>query len=276
MKYVFYIIFGGLLVIGLIAALAMGLLVRLSRPDSATATAVPDTQVTFNGISFNIPVGLGGRTSNEVIQSQDSYAQLWPSHTRSILGNYPLTDTVYQPQIQVFLTQDYAQMSPDAAAVIDDLRTTLQSQAWSATDPLPYLPLTRTAAQTFHTQENFLTFINGSGLRYVTLYSQAAFPVQKLSQLELLYTFQGLSGDGKYYVSVTMPIRLDYVTVSETDASPFPEDGIPFNWDNPDPAQYPEYLAQAVAMINHPNNPINPSLEMLDALVQSIALGVEQ
>jgi hypothetical protein len=92
----------------------------------------------------------------------------------------------------------------------------------------------------------------------------------------LLYTFQGLSSDGKYYVSIVMPVSLEYVTVDEATDSPFPEHGIPFNWDNPNPEDYPNYLEKAVGMLSHKNNPFNPSLEVLDTLVQSLAVGVEQ
>jgi hypothetical protein len=279
MKHAVYIIVGSLLALGLVIVLVLGLGMGLFFPARqstfSTVTTLTDTEITFLGTTFTIPAGLGDQAFSEIIQPSDGFFTTWPTHTRSILENYPLTDTIAQPRILVFSTSEYTQLSPDAAAIIEDLRTTLQSHELAAADPLPYLPLER-AQQVFHAQEKFLSFQNGNGLRYLTQYSQAAFPVQNLSHLELLYTFQGLSSDGKYYVSVILPVRLEYVTVDEADDSPFPEHGIPFNWDNPNPAQYPDYLDKAVSMLNHSNNPFNPSLETLDALVQSILVGVEQ
>ena len=269
MKNRFTIVIVSLLVICLVAVLAA------IRPSSETTDTPKDTEINYLGTDFIIPTELGDRALNEVIQQSTDYANTWPSHTRSILENYPLKDTTYQPQILVFSTQEYEQLSPDAVTAVNELQDILKTQQFPTDGTLPFLPLQR-AAQVLHTQEKFVSFINGHGIRYVTLYSQAAFPVQNLSHMELLYTYQGLSSDGKYYVSIILPVSLEYVTVDEATDSPFPEHGIPFNWDNPNPEEYPNYLEEAVAMLSHKNNPFTPSLEVLDKLVQSLAVGVEQ
>ncbi|MBK9924364.1 MAG: helix-turn-helix transcriptional regulator [Anaerolineales bacterium] len=282
MKQRFYIIIGSVLAIVLVAGLVW---VKLNpnivtNPPTETATSaetasVTGTEINYLGTDFIIPSELGDRALNEVIQQSTDFANTWPAHTRSILENYPLKDTTYQPQIRVFSTQDYVQMSPEAEAMVNELQGIVKTQQFQADKMLPFLPIQR-AAQVMHTQEKFVSFINGKGVRYITLYSQAAFPIQNLSHMELLYTFQGLSSDGKYYVSIVMPVNLKYVTVDEATDSPFPEHGIPFNWDNPNPEDYPNYLEKAVVMLSHKNNPFNPSLEVLDELVQSLAVGVEQ
>ena len=276
MQQRFYIIIGSVLAIILVVALVW---VKLSpnivnNPPTETAS-VAGTEINYLGTDFIIPPGLGDRALNEVIQQSTDFANTWPSHTRSILENYPLKDTTYQPQIRVFSTQEYVQMSPDAEAMVNELQDIVKTQQAQTDKTLPFLP-TQRSAQVMHTQEKFVSFVNGKGIRYITLYSQAAFPIQNLSHMELLYTFQGLSSDGKYYVSIVMPVNLEYVTVDEATGSSFPENGIPFNWDNPNPEDYPNYLAKVVNMLSHKNNPFDPSLEVLDILVQSLAVGIQQ
>lgn len=280
MKHWFTITLGGLLIIFIAVAAVVFLRGKVTAttaptPISPAATSSAGTPITFYASRFNLPPALGTRTLNEVIQASNEYAALWPTHTRAIVADYPLQNTTYQPQIRIFFTEEYAQLSPDAATAIQSLQAILKSQQIQKAEALPYLPLER-SWQVYHAQEKFLSFQNGQGLRYITYYSQAAFPIQKLSYLEPLYTFQGLSDDGKSYVSVTMPLSLDYVTVDENNASPFPDNGIPFNWDNPNPAEYPAYLDQAVVLLNHKNNPFNPSLEVLDTLVQSLLVNISQ
>ena len=275
MKQRFYIMIGSLLAIALIAVAWVKLSPNIVDSPSTVTTTVADTEITYFGTDFTIPSGLGDRALNEVIQQSTDFANTWPAHTRSILENYPLKDTTYQPQVLVFSTQEYEQMSADAVTAVNELQDILNTQQFPTDQTLPFLPIQR-SAQVLHTQEKFVSFINGQGIRYITLYSQAAFPVQNLSHMELLYTFQGLSSDGKYCVSIILPVSLEYVTVDEATDSPFPEHGIPFNWDNPNPEEYPNYLEKAIAMLSHKNNPFNPSLEVLDKLVQSLAVGVEQ
>ena len=71
----------------------------------------------------------------------------------------------------------------------------------------------------------------------------------------MFYTFQGLTSDGKYYVSVRLPIELPRLTGVL----------VPENAD-----RYPGYLTSTIELLNHTDNAFNPSLELLDILVQSL------
>jgi len=237
---------------------------------SATSSDANSADVSYMGTSFTIPLGLANGTHNEIVpraaSSDPTQASLnvWPEHTKIVLQGYPLQGKMYEPQVMVFPADEYQKMSGDPATSMYDARsmiTTLQyiiatgnfpSQP-QVPDRLPALP-DQHAYQVFHTQETMLTFKNGNGIRYITSYSQAAFP--DISS-KLIYSFQGITLDGKYYVSVMMPIEL-------AGLDPAPQNA----------EQYPNYLNTTVDRIRQTGNPFNPSIESLDAMVQSLLVGL--
>ena len=243
---------------------------------SATNPASNSADVSYMGTSFTIPLGLANDTQNEIVpravSSDPNVAALnvWPEHTRIVLQGYPLQGKMYEPQIQVFPADEYQKMSADPAISMYDARsmiTTLQyiiatdnfpsqdADTLPTTNPLPTLPDWH-AQQIFHAQETILSFKNGNGIRYITSYSQAAFPDIGSN---LVYSFQGITLDGKYYLSVMMPIELAGL------------ESMPDSVANPD--QYPNYLNTTVGRLREAGNSLNPSIESLDALVESLLVG---
>ena len=237
---------------------------------SATSSDTNSSDVSYMGTSFTIPLGLANGTQNEIVpraaSSDPTQASLnvWPEHTKIVLQGYPLQGKLYEPQVMVFPADEYQKMSADPATSMYDARsmiTTLQYIIATGNFPaqpqvpdrLPALP-DQHAYQVFHTQETILTFKNGNGIRYITSYSQAAFP--DISS-NLIYSFQGITLDGKYYVSVMMPIEL-------AGLDPAPQNA----------EQYPAYLTTTVDRISQAGESFNPSIETLDAMVQSLLVGL--
>lgn len=246
------------------------LIVTPTLPESpATSLASNSADVSYMGTSFTIPLGLANGTQNEIVpraaSSDPNMAALdiWPEHTRIVLQGYPLQGKMYEPQIMVFPADEYQKMSADPETSMYDARsmiTTLQYIIATGNFPtqpqvpdrLPALP-DQHAYQVFHAQETILSFKNGNGIRYITSYSQAAFP--DISP-NLIYSFQGITLDGKYYVSVMMPIELAGLDPVPTDTD-----------------QYPNYLNTTVGRLRQAGNSFNPSIESLDALVESLLVG---
>ena len=240
---------------------------------SATSPASNSADVSYMGTSFTIPFGLAQGTQNEIVpraaSSDPNVAALnvWPEHIKIVLQDYPLQGKMYEPQILVFPADEYQKMSADPEISMYDARsmiTTLQyiiatdnfpsqdADTLPTTHPLPTLPDWH-AQQIFHAQETILSFKNGNGIRYITSYSQAAFPDIGSN---LIYSFQGITLDGKYYLSVMMPIELAGLEPMPTDTD-----------------QYPNYLNTTVDRLRQAGNSFNPSIESLDALVQSLMVG---
>ena len=229
---------------------------------SATSPASNGTETSYMGTSFTIPFGLANGTQNEIVPqtSPNEPMLVWPTYTKIVLQGYPLQDTLYKPQILIFPADEYQKMSADPAASQGDATTTistlqyiLSTQKFIFQDPLPMLP-DQHAYQLLYAQETILSFKNGSGIRYITSYSQAAYADIGAN---LIYTFQGITPDGKYYVSVMMPIELAGLDPAPTNAE-----------------QYPSYLSTTVDRLRQSGNPFNPSIESLDALVQSLLVGL--
>ncbi|MBC7870379.1 MAG: META domain-containing protein [Chitinophagaceae bacterium] len=164
------------------------------------------------------------------------------------LANYPaLQDNVVR--LQTLLT-DRSDLAPSMAMVAGDNSTGSE---------LPYLPV-QPAAQVIRARAQYVDTGVFSGLSYITVYRQDASP---FLNNEFVYTFQGLSADGMYYVSAIFRLTTDL----------FPETLEP-NFDyEAFITGINDYLTQSVMQLNAatPEN-FTPSLTTFDGVVQSFAL----
>jgi hypothetical protein len=180
-----------------------------------------------------------------------------PQHMILSLQGYPINEHLLQPQIFVYPLADLA-MNEAAGNTAQSLQVLLQER--QAGQVLPYLPLYN-AAQVLHTQVKYLDFKNGQGVRFLTQYDQGPLPV---NNHELLYTYQGLSSDGKYYLAAVLPVNLPGLPAGENMTGDLPAD---FTED------FPAYLADTVAMLNQQlPSAYTPDLSLLDAMIQSIEI----
>jgi hypothetical protein len=151
-------------------------------------------------------------------------------------------------------------MSDFAQEEIEKLQALLQTRPPAPEDPISLLPLIN-AAQVFHAQVKYLDFQNGSGVRYLTQYSQDIFPI--VNQ-HLFYTFQGLTQDGAYYVVAAFAI----------DAAGFPDEPDISDWEAFS-AGYQDYLAATVSQLDAlPSDQFEPDLALLDSVIQSLRVSV--
>ncbi len=180
-----------------------------------------------------------------------------PQYTLLTLQGYPITNHLMQPQIFVYPVKDL-ESNEVAGKVAQSLQTLLQNQQVDQT--LPFLP-PYNAAQVMHAQEKFLDFKNGKGVRFLTEYDQAPLPI---NNHELIYTYQGLTSDGKYYVAAVLPVNLPGLPATENATEALPADFM----DN-----FLKYLADTVDKLNQqPVSAYTPDLSKLDAMMQSIEI----
>jgi hypothetical protein len=116
----------------------------------------------------------------------------------------------------------------------------------SITGEIPVLPYLG-AAQVLQAQPRFLDPVSGAGIRFVTFYAQDAIPITNDG---LFYTYQGLTSDGRYRISLFYPIE-----AKDIPGSTSPEET----------TAYLDGLTSA---------DFTPSLDDLDAMVQSLRVGV--
>jgi hypothetical protein len=68
---------------------------------------------------------------------------------------------------------------------------------------IPVLPPDLCCVQTLRARIAYMNFQNGTGVRFLTDFRGDASPITDGS---VFYTFQGLTADGRYYVSVRLPV----------------------------------------------------------------------
>ena len=253
-----------------ISCALLGLLLLLTACNTATIepaaagvtpsapTQVPEgkdgqaTSLFVSGVAQNftvqviaaVPVSAGG-----------PYWEAMPQHTLLSLSGYPITNHMMKPQVFIYPVKDLG-MNEGASKIAESLQILLQNQ--QAGKDLPFLPLSN-MSQMMHAQVKYLDFKNGKGVRFLTEFANGIVPV---NNHDLVYTYQGLTSDGMYYVAAVLPINLDSLPADANDTDKLPSDI---------PNGYQKYVADTASMLDRqPASAFNPDLSKLDAMIQTI------
>jgi len=225
------------------------------------ATEIPDSiglpQLILE--TGSIASGFQSETIPEVTDSVNyPYWEVLPKYSRVTLENYPIQDHLMKPQIFIYPVAELAKINEGAATIITSLKTLLQSP--QEIENMPFLPLFN-AAQMMHTNIQYLDFKNGQGLRYLTQFSQGFVPV---NNYELIYTYQGLTSDGKYYVAAVLPVNHPSL----------PVDGQVTGSEPPEFASnFKDYVKNVVKSLNpQAAYSFTPDLTQLDAMMSSLEI----
>lgn len=154
---------------------------------------------------------------------------------------------------------------PDEQAAFDkivtDMKNLLATRPATVTGEIPFLPQIG-AAQALKTKIGYIDFEGGACVRFITAYKQDASP---FTDAETFYTCQGLSDDGKYWVSLTLPVAS---TVLPTN-----DQRVPAATMKEVEADYAGYLARTEAAINKLSaRSFRPWLNRMDALMKSLTI----
>lgn len=167
----------------------------------------------------------------------------------------------FLPQVLVYKADEWAQLDPSFAQNIEALKTLLNAKPNTIAGSIPVLPLIP-ATQVFHAKPQYLNFKNGSGIGFVTYYSQAVNPI---TAKDLFYTFQGLTTDGQYYVAIFEPVTTTLLPAqANMDSAAYDEFA----------KNYEKYLTDLTAQLNGLlPAAYAPDLTLIDELVKSIEVG---
>ena len=184
------------------------------------------------------------------------YWEVLPEHLRITLENYLIGDHLFAPQIFVYPVEELVAINEGAAQNVASLQSLLQSP--QEITPMPLLPLFN-AGQTLHVQVQYLDFQTGQGVRYLTMLSQGLNPI---NNYELIYTYQGLTNDGRYYVAVILPVHHADLppdsSVTSIEPATYTDD-------------YPAYLEDIINRLNPQSaDTFSPDLTALDAMISSL------
>jgi hypothetical protein len=184
-----------------------------------------------------------------------------PEYTKTLLLGYRPSGRMMQPVISVFPVSGYRDLLPDIVDPAIALLQKLTSGSELRGDTIPIFPV-QDASQLFVAQYRVIQFQSGTGVRYITQYGTANVPP---NNHDLFYSFQGLTADGRYWVSVILPT---------TQPSLWDTAGNPTNSEYKTIDKDPEaYYAQKVELIDgFKPRTFLPSIELFDALVESILI----
>jgi hypothetical protein len=234
----------------------------------AAKTAVP-TQPTTVGTTGEVTLDFSTVAQNVTVETVPAvpfdpglfWTTIGPEYRMLTLEGYPVGSSEIKPQIFIYPVNELASANENMAKIATDLQALLQTQ--QAGDSLPFLPLVN-SIQAMDTQVHYLDFMSGTGVRYLTQLNQGPVPI---NNSELIYTFQGLSSDGKFYIAAVLP-----VTNPELQSGPeFSAEYTQALTD--DPGYYKGYISSTINLLNQQSAAsFTPSLDELDALARSITL----
>lgn len=221
----------------------------------------PSTDVAFEGVSFSYAGALAAEVVPEIVPAEEFMGgDVIPEHVLFSFDGYILPDTLHEPRILIYPVADFQASSQLASSVITEQVQFLAEKPENP-DGIPFLPLFN-AAQVVRARVAYLDFQSGTGVRFLTHYSQAPIPV---NNRELFYTFQGLTHDGANYVAVILP-------VSHPDLPP-DDSAIPGDDYEAFAATFESYITEVEAQLNAADPAsFTPDLATLDALVESLAI----
>ena len=230
-------------------------------------TQISGNAISYENVSFVIPSGLASGADSQTMTAVETNSGVpWdiaPTHLRFTLTGYQLQGKFHEPQVFVYPAEGYAQTNPAAAEQIDRVRKILAGSA-PMIETLPAVPFFNAAPQ-IAAHIKVIPFESGDGVSALTQYAQYAAPI---NNRELFYHFQGLTTDGMYYVIAILPINASVLPEDEKIEAPVPAGGVPIPTDAGPNELYYFSVTQKLNAIA-PDD-FTPSLNMLDALIQSI------
>lgn len=191
---------------------------KLTPADTLAPVVLTCPEIEYDQVHFTchgLATSVEAETEPAALDGPDcSYAERHPAYAEFRLSGYPRQkETLHRPQVYVFPVAEYEAMDACARQAIQALKTLLgerPSLPIGAPQPyeclgcgnLPFLP-PPAAGQVFLAKVQYLDFENGSGVRFLTQLSQ---DYDLINNHKLFYTFQGLTSDRQYYVSVILPV----------------------------------------------------------------------
>jgi hypothetical protein len=221
------------------------------------------TTVTFNGISLCYDPAIASATTTSIVPAISSPDDPWfnaPQIEQIDFTSYVTGEKFHSPRVMVFSVSEYQALNENASATISELQQYIANKPNIPADAIPFLPRWN-AAQLFKVMPAFVSFQNGQGIRFLAEYGQYAAPV---NNTDLFYTFQGITNDGQYYVSVILP-------VTHPSLPPDPNVDAALQQELYD--DYQGYLADVIPTLSaQPLNSFLPDLSLLDTMIQSMTI----
>jgi len=234
----------------------------LAAEDAAPPTiseSAPEPDIIYQNISFSFDDSIAETINAEIIAGEgDVGSEIWstPDHRQFTFNDWTLADSFHTPAIRIYPVAEFRAVNANVGELLDELLSAVGSQATE--ESLIVVDLFN-AAQFIRSQVDYIQFQNGRGVRYISQYGQAAYPI---GWPNLFYTFQGFTDDGLYYVSAILPVNHSSL--------PHPDDV------TMDDSFYDNFMTYAggINLQLNGENPetFEPSLVLLDEIIESLSV----
>ena len=230
-------------------------------------TPAPGTvRYAFGHFQFDMPEYLADSLNSTVVpavlEGDDAFPGSIQSEYLSITFNgYIVPDAFHTPEIRVYPVAELVDVSQGAADKIEQLNLLLATRPANISfdTVLPFIPFWN-AGQIFNAQAKFVDFQSGAGIRFLSMYAQAYYPVDNYN---IFFTYQGISADNAYFISMVLPINSAALPMYAEDPADF-EAFI---------NNFSDYLEETSSSLNAESpERFTPSLNALDAMIASMRI----
>jgi hypothetical protein len=254
---------------------------------SAEPVHVEDATVDFEGVSFRYDANTFGDLKYEVVPVYPLHAPdekpdgVAPEH---ILFTFALGREYSKAHIAVYPLNEFPEaysVSPELIKgmkeKIEGLRKVLQDPSFRLDDEIPRLPY-RDAGDNFYVKVRHFDFENGDGIIFVTHWMHG---LDLVSNRNLLYRFEGVTRDGKYYVTGEMPVSVNFLpddTPNEFEGYTYENlydfSGDPKTYNDRNPTQryrnYMESISNRLEKLQ--SREFSPNLEKFESVISSLQI----
>jgi hypothetical protein len=234
--------------------------------EEPSPTPEPEPDFRYEYLSLNYHDSLASRLRGEIIpenlpDDEGAYDFAEARHIRVNFDDFIIGEHFHTPVIRVYDAPRFQEISDHAVENMSLLATLLTARPENP-EFLPFLPLIP-AARFYIAQVEYIEFDGGSGVRYLCQMGQALWPVNNMN---LFYTFQGMTDDGRYYISAMLPVNHPELSYDGSEAG---TDWEPYYSED----AWNEYHAQVVSDLNgYPPESYQPSLLLYDEMFQSVRI----
>lgn len=222
-------------------------------------------ETSFGGVSFSFDSALAQSAQGALlppvpVQQAPALGGGAPEGIRFLFNNQTPGDffNPSQPQVYVYPVEGLKALDPNVAEGVASLEKILADGTVAPDASIPVFPLIPDS-QAFHAQTQMLDFVNGTGVGFITYYTQDVAP---LRSQQVFWTFQGITLDGKYYVSVFWNIGSPALP-QDRDISGAEYDAFA--------KEYETYINNIVTTLDAlPPAAFNPNLSLLQNMVRSL------
>jgi hypothetical protein len=253
-----------------------------SKHESAEEVAPSDQAVDFEGVSFHYDPRVFGDVAKQVVPEhklEDPSEKPDYVAPECIQFEFELGDEGSKARIAIYPIDKFDDayvISPRMVKYVNEqiegLRKALQNPSFRIRGQIPHLEY-RDDWDDFYVKVRKFDFLSGAGIIFVTHYS---FEDDLIGNNRLVYRFEGISSDGKYYVTAETPISVGFLP----DDSPREFEGYTFenlyngNSNSKDTTARIEKYRNSISTRLEKLNPndYSPNLEKFEEIISSLKI----